>query len=183
MPNLFRIPVLLLTSVMISVAIAQANEQKSVSLPQITAYNLEKNKVSLPTGFAAPANLLILFFDQDKREDAESWVPATNQIGGVKQNLQYYLLPVFARENLLYRWWMNSSIRSSTPDSTTWKWTVPLYLNKQKFMQTLDIHSEHEVTLLLVDKEGRVLWRNTGPFTPEKKASLIAALSETVASH
>jgi ATP10 protein len=167
---------------MIAAAVAQATEQKSISLPQITAYNLEKTKVSLPTGFAAPVNLLILFFDQDRREDAQSWVPATTQLSGVKQNLQYYLLPVFSRENLLYRWWMNSSMRSSTPDSTTWKWTVPLYLNKQKFMESLDIHSEHEVTLLLVDKEGKVLWRSSGPFTQEKKTSLIAALSDTTAN-
>lgn len=157
---------------------SQTVEQKPVSLPEVSAYNLEKTKVVLPSGFSSPLNLLVLFFDQDQRKDALSWLPVAAQAANGRPNMHAYLMPVYSRQNLLYRWWMNSSMRSSTPDTSTWKWTVPLYLNKQDFKQRLSIHSEKEVTVLLVDKSGKVLWRSTGPLTPEKRASFAASLNE-----
>lgn len=184
MPNPFRLLILWLASIAIAMAAPQTAEQKPVNIPQVSAYNLEKEKVTLPSGFTAPVNLLILFFDQDRHQEAESWISAATQLGNeAKQDLHYYLLPVFAKQNFLSRWWMNSSMRSGTPNASTWKWTVPLYLNKEDFKQELNIHSEHEVTVLLVDKTGKVLWRNSGPFTPEKRVTLLAALSDTSGSH
>lgn len=162
---------------------AQTGEQKPVNFPQITAYNLEKAKISLPQDFSSPVNLLVLFFDQDQYRDAQSWIPGMAQPNGAKQELHCYLLPIFSRQNFLYRWWMNSSMRSSTPDTSRWKWTIPLYLNKQRFMDKVNIHSDHEITVLLVDKAGKILWRASGPLTPEKKAALGNAVNESTTGH
>lgn len=183
MSNPFRLLLLWLLSLAVAMAASQTGEQKPANLPQITAYNLEKTKVSLPADFSSSLNLVILFFDQDQYKNAESWIPANAQITTPKQDLHYYLLPIFSRQNFLYRWWMNSSMRSSTQDTSRWKWTVPLYLNKQRFMQKMDIHSDHEITVLLVDKTGKILWRDAGPFMPEKKASLENAINASISVH
>lgn len=172
-----------LTPITIALAASQTAEQKPTVLPEVSSYNLEKTKVALPSGFTAPVNLLVLIFDQDRQKEADTWIPEVKQLSGSKQELDYYLLPIFPRQNFLSRWWTNSSMRSSTPDATTWKWTVPLYLNKQEFKTKLNIHSDRDTVVLLVDKTGKVLWRNSGPATPEKKNSLASAVSEAMGTH
>ena len=83
----------------------------------------------------------------------------------------------------MYRWWVNSSLRSSLPEDSAAP-TIPLYLNRPNFMKSLKIDSDKDVTVLLVDKQGRVLWREMGEMNEAKRSSLQAALvSASKAKH
>ena len=84
--------------------------------------------------------------------------------------MQIWLLPVSQRENWLYRWWLNASLRTSLPASQPRRYTVPLYVDKGRFLRSVQVSSEQEVVLLLTDKAGHVLWRTTGPVTDSKAA-------------
>lgn len=66
-------------------------------------------------------------------------------------------------------------MRTDESDPETWHWIVPIYVNKDEFRRTLQIPNEHEIVALLVDKQGRVLWRSSGSMTPQKRLSLLAA--------
>ena len=44
-------------------------------LPPVTAYALDRAKVTLPADFAAPLNLLILSFQRDQQSVVEGWLP------------------------------------------------------------------------------------------------------------
>lgn len=162
-----------------TLALPAAEPAKIVTLPVTISYNLEKNKVTLPADLAGASNLLILSYSPSQQKDAESWLPAAKSLAAARTDFHFYVLPVFARQNILYRLWMNSSMRSDSPTSESWPWTIPLYVNKEHFEQELDIHSESEITLLLVDKAGKVFWRNAGGLTDEKKAALLAGLGPT----
>jgi hypothetical protein len=50
-------------------------------------------------------------------------------------------------------------------------------VNKELFDQELDIHSESDITVLLVDKAGRILWRTSGTVADDKKAALLSVLT------
>lgn len=147
--------------------------QPPVTLPNVTAYNLSKNKVTLPQDLSTPASLLVFSFLHDQEVEVKGWEQAAASLPG----LSSWSLPIFPRENVVYRWWMNSSLRSSTHDSHELDATVPLYLNKSKLLGSLQIHSEREVVVLLVSHAGTVLWRTSGPVTPEKKNALSAAFA------
>jgi hypothetical protein len=90
--------------------------------------------------------------------------------------IQTWVLPVAARENNLYRWWLDSSMRSTLPALQPRRFTVPLYVDKARFLRALSIPSEKETVILLTDRAGRVLWRDTGLANDEKKGSLEAFL-------
>jgi hypothetical protein len=137
-------------------------------LPPVTAYALDRAKVTLPADFAAPLNLLILSFQRDQQSVVEGWLPALSSGGTV----QTWVLPISQRENGLYRWWLNASLRGSLPPDQPRRYTVPLYVNKAQFLRSLQVSSEEEVVLLLTDKAGHVLWRSAGPVTDSKKAAL-----------
>jgi hypothetical protein len=143
-------------------------------LPQVTAYALDRAKVTLPTDFAAPLNLLILSFQRDQQSVVDGWLlqlPASST-----PSVQPWLLLISPPENGLYRWWLNASLRSSLPATQPRRYTVPLYLNKVQFLRSLQVSSEREVVLLLTDKTGRVLWRAAGPVTDNKLAGLTGFL-------
>ena len=94
------------------------------ALPPVTAYALDRAKVTLPADFAAPLNLLILSFQRDQQSVVDGWLPVLTPGGQV----QTWVLPISPRENGLYRWWLNASLRGSLPPSQPRRYTVPLYV-------------------------------------------------------
>jgi hypothetical protein len=138
------------------------------ALPPVTAYALDRVKVTLPADFAAPLNILILSFQRDQQSVVDGWFGAL----GTRPGVQTWLLPISQRENMLYRWWLNASLRGSQPPSQPRQYTVPLYVNKSEFLRSLQVSSEQDIVLLLTDKAGRVLWRTVGPVNDSKKAAL-----------
>ena len=53
-------------------------------LPQVTAYALDRAKVTLPADFAAPLNLLILSFQRDQQSVVDGWLPQVEQLPGAR---------------------------------------------------------------------------------------------------
>jgi hypothetical protein len=146
------------------------------TLPPVASLALDKTKVSLPADFSAPFNLLILTFARDQQSALESWLPVSLGFPVGNPKIQTWVLPTSAKENTLYKWWLDSSMRSSLPAQQPQHFTVPLYVNKAQFLRALRIPSEKEVVILLTDKAGHVLWRSIGAATDEKKGSLAAFL-------
>jgi len=173
----FKLACLTLMPVLGHVAIAQAPElAPSVTFPVIVSYDLNKVKVTLPSDLKGDLNLLLLPFEREQQTDADSWLPLAKEIEAAHPGLRHYMLPVFAKENFLYRWWINSSLRSNLPENEQRQTTIPLYLNRLNFMKSLKIDSDKEITILLIDKNGRVLWREMGELNDVKRSSLEAAL-------
>ncbi len=152
-----------------AVAASQISQTSQAAvLPPVTAYTLDRAKVTLPASFAAPLNLLILSFQRDQQSQVDGWLPAISA-----PTVQTWWLFISPRENEVYRWWLNASLRGSLLPSQPRRYTVPLYVNKTQFLQSLQISSEQDVVLLLTDKGGHVLWRTAGPVNESKKAALI----------
>ena len=147
-------------------------------LPSVTAYRLDRSKVTLPADFAAPLNLLILSFQPDQESVVEGWLPVVNP-GATPAAVQTWHLPISQRENGLYRWWLNASLRGSLPQSQPRRYTVPLYVNKTEFLRSLQVYSDKEVVLLLTDKAGHVVWRASGAVTDGKRTALTSFLMKT----
>jgi hypothetical protein len=167
--RLLQILAFTLLAIPCSLAVPQNSKTSPVAaLPTVTAYTLDRAKVTLPADFAAPLNLLILSFQRDQQSIVDDWVRALPQSGPV----QIWLLPISARANGLYRWWLNASLRGSLPPTQPRRYTVPLYVNKSQFMGYLHVSSEQEIVLLLTDRAGNVVWRTAGPVTDSKRAAL-----------
>jgi len=155
----------------------QAGEQsKPATFPTTSSYSLDKAKVTLPGDLAGQYNLLLLSFQPEQQKQIDTWMPVAQALQHTNFNFRWYRLPVSERENFIFRWWENSSMRSIETDPETWPWIVPLYVNKVEFRNALQIQNEREIAALLVDKQGHVFWRATGPFKPGDRAALAAAL-------
>ena len=159
---------------------SQGSDQRKPSVfPSIASYALDKNKITLPGDLAGQLNLLLISFQPEQEKQVDTWMPVAQALQHTNFNFRWYRLPVSEHENFIFRWWENSSMRSEETDPETWRWIVPLYVNKLEFRSALQIPNERSVVALLVDKQGQVLWRASGSLTPELRAGLTAA----VASH
>ncbi len=163
-----------LAGVLASVSAAPAQER----FPPLTAYNLNKQKVILPGGMAGKIDLLLISFAPEQHRDAESWLAAAQALQHMDFQFRYYELPVEGRENFVFRWWDTSSLRSDENDPELWPWIVPLFVDRGKLMRDLEIPNAKQVVALLVDRQGRILWRASGPMTPRLRAGLMAAAQE-----
>ncbi len=143
------------------------------AFPAVSSYNLNKQKVTLPGGMEGRINLLILSFAPEQQGQVNSWMSVARALQHLNFHARYYELPVFDNENFVFRWWDVSSLRSDETDPESWQWIVPLFVNKRKFLSELQIPNQKQVVVLLVNREGKVLWRTSGALTPDKRQSLM----------
>ena len=149
--------------------------QKPVIFPAVSAYNLDKVRITLPADLAGERNLLLISFSSEQAPQVLSWDATAQALEHTHPGFRTYRLPVAETENALYRWWGNSSLRGNETDPEMWKWIVPLYLDVTGFRNALGIPDTKKAVILLVDKNGKVLWRAYGASTPELRAGLTAA--------
>jgi predicted transcriptional regulator len=55
--------------------------------------------------------------------------------------------------------------------------TITLYIDKGPFTRALGIATEEAISLVVVDRSGRVDWQTIGTYTPEKERALREVLS------
>ncbi len=161
----------------VSHALQQGDAPGLGMFPALATYSLDKAKINLPAGFEGKVNLLLVSFEPEQTNEVATWMSVAQAIQHMNFQFRYYKMPVSNQENMIYRWWDSSSLRSVETDPETWHWIIPLYTNKDKFRSALNIPNEKEIVLLLVDKTGQVLWRTSGKITDEKKSSLTNAVA------
>jgi hypothetical protein len=145
--------------------------------PAIPATSLDGAKLHLPQNFAGKLNLVVISFAREQQTQVDTWTPVARQIQSDHSNFSYYELPTTARENLLYRWWFDSALRSNSTDKDLRSRTLTAYVSKHSFEKALHIANEKNVVALLVDRAGKIYWRADGACTDQTKISLQAALA------
>jgi len=144
--------------------------------PSVTGQNLLRQKVDLPKAFEGESNILFIAFLRWQQASIDSWMPFVSELEREHPQLRYYELPTIQRMNWLSRTFINEGMRAGIPDGKARARTITLYLDKGSFMEALSIPHEAEISVLLIGKDGRVIWRTMGSFTPEKGQGLLSAL-------
>jgi hypothetical protein len=165
---------IVLLAVMV-MAVARAAEP--VILPTVSSDTLSKQHLTLPADFHTDRNLLLLYFDLTQQPDVDSWNTVIDVWRANDPSLAAYTSLVSSQKNFLSRWWQNSSMRSVYSDSSRWPTILPLYLDKHGFERRLQISSEKQVVLLLLDRKGRVLSRVSGPLNDSSRNAMRTALN------
>ena len=106
----------------------------------------------------------------------DTWVPAARYLAGAYPELQVSELPTILRLNSVARWFIDNGMRRGIADPAARQATITLYIDKEPFRRALRIESEETITVLLLDGEGRILWRCEGSRTDEKTQELNQAV-------
>ena len=147
-----------------------------MQFPAVTGSNLQRKKLNLPQDFEGQHNLVLIAFQQWQQSQVDTWLPFARQLEETHPGVRYYELPTIRRLNALSRTFVNEGMRAGIPDPVARERTITIYLDKLAFRQALQLPGEDDIHVLLLDRQGRVLWRAEGAFTAEKGESLAATL-------
>jgi hypothetical protein len=147
-----------------------------MQFPNVSGSNLQRTKLTLPQDFQGDRNLVLIAFQQWQQTQVDTWIPFARQLEEAYPAVRYYELPTIQRLNTLARTFINEGMRAGIPDLVARERTITLYLDKKAFREALQLPGEDDIYVLLLDRQGRVLWRTEGAFTPDKGESLAAVI-------
>lgn len=147
-----------------------------VHFPTVSGFNLDREEFEFPRDFAGELNLLFVPFLQRQQLTVNTWVPFAQTLEATYPGVVYYELPTIDRRPMLSRTFINEGMRAGIPDQTARERTVTLYIDTAQFMRTTEIAGKNDVHILLVNRDGDIIWRTTGNFDEAKGAALQQAI-------
>lgn len=146
--------------------------------PEVTGSNLLRRKVTLPDDLQGELNILFIAFYQWHQALVDSWVPMARQLEQTFPGVQFYEIPVIQKMNVISKTFINEGMRAGIPNQTTREKTITLYIDKEAFRRALDIPHEETIWVLVLDRQGNVLWRTEGAYDQEKGDGLLKEVQE-----
>ena len=143
-----------------------------MKFPTVHGSNLLRQQLTLPDDFQGRINLLFIAFEQWQQMEVDSWIPLAKDLEQQVAGLYYYELPTIQARNHFYQWFINEGMRAGIPNPKTRERTITLYLDKRKFRKALELTNEEHIYILMVDREGQVLYRLQGPRSRDTESDL-----------
>jgi hypothetical protein len=168
---LSAVTLVLLIGALTSVAMA------ATMFPSVASQNLNGRPVKLPQDFKAPASLVFVAYVRGQQAQVDSWKAFVADMRGRFPAIGVFEVPTLSKGDALFRWFIDGGMRRGIPDTATRDVTITLYIDKTPFNDALGITSERDITVLLVEPNGAVLWRSTGAYAPEKGAGFAEAIA------
>jgi hypothetical protein len=133
-----------------------------VQFPAITTDDLNGMARRLPDGVPGDLKLFLIAYEREQQADIDPWLTVALRLERAHAGFRVYELPTLARRWALARRWIDGGMRGGIPDRTARARTLTLYLDKDDLARALHLPDEHQVYALLVDRDGRVVWRRAG---------------------
>jgi len=146
--------------------------------PNVTSNDLNGKQWNLPADLAGRAALLLVAFQRWHQAMVDEWLADVPGLTARYPELKVLELPVITALNRAARWFIDSGMRSGIADPVARGRTITLYLDKAAFRKALDIPNEETITAFLLDGDGRVVWRHSGPRTQTALGALQRTLQK-----
>ncbi|MCP8305209.1 MAG: hypothetical protein H3Z50_07085 [archaeon] len=122
----------------------------------------------MPQDFGGMLNIVVIAFRREHQNLVDGWIPFIDDLVKENPNLAFYELPTLQRSYSIFRRWIDGGMRGGIRDEEARKRTITLYIDKKEFKKQLNITSENTIHILLINKDGQVVWRTEGGFTEQK---------------
>lgn len=150
--------------------------------PTVKGSSLAGRDYVLPADLEGKGRVVIVAFKRDQQLLVNTWVPIVQELLRVHADLRYYELPTMSSGYKLMRPVIDGGMRSGIKDPAAREATITLYINKSKFMKSLEIKTDETIQTLLLDANGYVRFRAEGDMTPLKAEKLRDAVNELLAN-
>jgi hypothetical protein len=144
--------------------------------PTVSGHNLLQNRVTLPEDFAGQLNLVVIAFERWQQSRVDTWLPFISQIERINDAVRYYQLATYQQTEPLAPLFGDESTWSGTFEPVARERTIMFFADRPAFRRALELPNEDDIYVVLIDRQGNILWRTEGAFASEKVASLAAVL-------
>lgn len=146
--------------------------------PETPGRNLHLEDRTYPRDFVGTWNLAFVAFQREHQEIINTWLPEAEELEEAYPGLAYYELPIIRELGGLAQGFIDRGMRVAVRSDKARERTITFYTDKERFKESLELQDEETIYVLLIDAEGRVLWRDRGGFTPAKRSELEQKLRE-----
>jgi hypothetical protein len=153
-----------------------AEADSVMRFPKVEGSNLEGKRFSLPGDFGGELNVVLVAFRREQQADVDTWVPFLKATAATRGALQVYEVPTLNRSYKLVRGFIDGGMARGIPEKATRETTITLYIDKTPFKRALAITKEDAIRVLLIARDGRVLWHVDGAYATEHGIALAAAI-------
>lgn len=150
--------------------------------PELQGKSLFGDDITLPDGFEGEINLVSMGFVQGHQRDINGWIDLVPELTQSFPTLRFYEVPVIYEAGPLFRWWLNNGMRIGVVEDVARRRTITVYTDRAAFSQSINLASLDEIHTLLLDSEGRILWRQDGPPTKNGRHSLMKSIRQYLAT-
>ncbi len=148
----------------------------SATFPRLMARDLTGRELSLPAALPGELTVVVVAFRRGQQRLVDSWLPWLERTAAADARLRYVELPTIGQHWAPARSVIDGGMASSISDEATRRRTLTVYTDVRRLTAALDIDDRSTIWLYLVDREGRVRWRGSGPFDSSTAAALAAAV-------
>lgn len=145
--------------------------------PTMEGIDLMGDERVIPDSFAGDLNIVAVAFEREQQADVNTWIAEMDALMGAYEDLRFYEIPVIYEVSAPYRFWINNGMRSGIPSDAARERTITVYTEREPFLETMDM-SVDQITVLLLDDSGQIVWRADGALTDEALEGLKKQLDE-----
>lgn len=145
-----------------------------VRFPTLVTDDLNGQRQELPHGLPGELKLFVVAYRMEHQRDVDPWITAALRLEQRHAAFRVYELPTLSQRWASAKQWIDDGMRSGIPDRAARARTLTLYLDTEAFNRALALTTQRDIHALLVDADGRVVWRRTGP--PDEGTAMALAV-------
>jgi len=145
-------------------------------LPALTGRALDGEPYELPGDLPKRYSFIVAAFRREQQELVDGWLPWLIDLERHRSDLAVYELPVLSSMYSPARWFIDGGMARGVPDDSARARTITVYTDVGRTVRELGLSGTDTIGVLLVERPGRILARELGPFDEQKAKRLAAAL-------
>ena len=143
-----------------------------IFFPRIEARNLEGMTVLLPEAFSGSPSVVIIAFTRSHQALVDSWTPWLDEFVEKHPSVAFYEIPTISGSWKFMRRMIDGGMATAIRTPKVLTRTMTVYGDIRRITVPLGIFDRSTITVLLVTREGEVLWSHVGPFDPVAASAL-----------
>ncbi|CAB4887201.1 MAG: hypothetical protein F2806_00060 [Actinobacteria bacterium] len=157
--------------------------------PAVVGKDLAGRSFLLPAELPSDRTIAVVAFRQGQQSQVDDWIKALASRGicdsPVDQRADEPVvieIPVLPAKYAVVRRFIDGGMASSIKVPRVLARTITIYGQVNQFRQSLDLPTIENVSVICVDRSGRIFWKNTGSVTEQACDSLQAAIQKETGS-
>ena len=144
--------------------------------PSLTGEAVDGTPFVAPADFARVRTVAMTAFALESRAQVESWGPYIDALVRGRPDVRARLFAVLGTGAKIMRGVILGGLRTALAAPELRASTIVVFTDVDAFCRALGVTDRKNLCVFLVDGDGRIVWRGSGPYTDAAGAALTEAL-------
>lgn len=167
-----RLPRLAIGPAVLAFLLAALPAATAQSLPKTDEVTLAGDQVNLESSLKGNTGVLILGFSKKSEGQVREWTKALLTEFSAEHSAVIFEMPILESMPRLVRGVAVRSMKSGS-SPTEREHFLPVFHNEMQWKQVAQFSEPDNAYIIVIDREGKIVWREHGPIDDKRKTELI----------